>query len=42
MVLRIKIVAGSSRKRKVVSSSESEYEVEEDVLNIVSSDKGWE
>ena len=34
----VKSVVGSYRKRKVVSSSESEYEVEEDVLNIVSSD----
>jgi len=29
--------AWSSRKRKIISSSESEYEVEEDVLNIVPS-----
>ena len=33
-----KTAVGSSRKRKVIPSSESEYEVEEDVLNIVSSD----
>jgi hypothetical protein len=34
----VKNVAGNSRKRKVVSSSESEYDVEEDVLNIIPSD----
>jgi len=33
----VKSTAGSSRKRKVVSSSESEYGVEEDDLNIVPS-----
>jgi hypothetical protein len=33
----VKTAAGSSRKRKVISSSESEDEVEEDVLNIISS-----
>ena len=33
----VKNVAGSSRKRKVISSSESEYDVDEDVLNIVPS-----
>ena len=32
-----KSAAGSSRKRKVISSSESEYDVDEDVLNIVPS-----
>jgi len=34
----VKTAAGSFRKRKVIPSSESEYEVEKDVLNIVSSD----
>jgi len=33
----VKIDVGSSRKRKVISSSESEYEVEKDVLNIIPS-----
>jgi hypothetical protein len=32
--MTVKTVAGNSRKRKVISSSESEYNVEEDVLNI--------
>ena len=37
--VNVKTDAGSSRKRKVISSSESEseYEAEEDVLNIISS-----
>jgi hypothetical protein len=33
----VKTTAGSSRKRKVVSSSESDYDVEENVLNIIPS-----
>jgi len=33
----VKSAAGSSRKRKVISSSESEYDVDENALNIVSS-----
>jgi len=33
----VKSVAGSSRKRKVISSSESEYDVDVNALNIVSS-----
>jgi hypothetical protein len=32
--MTVKTAAGNSRKRKVISSSESEYNVEEDVLNI--------
>jgi hypothetical protein len=35
--LKVKTTAGSSRKRKVISSSESEYDVEEDVPNIITS-----
>jgi hypothetical protein len=34
----VKTTAGSSKKRKVVSSSESEYDVETDVPNIIPSD----
>jgi hypothetical protein len=34
----VKATAGSSKKRKVVSSSESEYDVEKDVPNIIPSD----
>jgi len=33
----VKSAASSSRKRKVISSSEYEYDVDEDALNIVSS-----
>ena len=33
----VKNVASSSRKRKAISSSEYEYDVEEDVLNIIPS-----
>jgi hypothetical protein len=36
--VKVKTIAGSSIKRKVLSSSESEYDVEEDVLNIIPSD----
>jgi len=35
----VKTTVGSSRKRKVISSSESEYNVEKDVLNITPSDE---
>lgn len=35
--MKVKTTAGRSRKRKCISSSESEYSVEEDVLNIISS-----
>ncbi|XP_024630691.1 glutamic acid-rich protein-like [Medicago truncatula] len=35
--VKVKTTAGRSRKRKGIFSSESEYSVEEDVLNIISS-----
>jgi len=34
----VKNTASSSRKRKVISSSDSEYDVEKEVLNIIPSD----
>ena len=34
---KVKITAGRSKKRKVVSSSDTKFDVEEDVLNIIPS-----
>ena len=34
---KVKVTAGRSKKRKVVSSSDSKFDVEEDVLNITPS-----